>query len=407
MAVKVRERPKDSGVWWVFVDQRGLRKAKKCGPKKLANRVAEIMEANLKLGRPLLGEEEKPPLPTLRRFFRRFEDEHLATAVRETTRLSYKNSFEKYILPALGGTRLDEITRSQVKSFVASLLQKMVGPEGKEKHLARPSIRIILSELCALLNHALEDGLIQHNPARRLGKFYKQAEQRHKEIEPLTAEEVPAFLTAVLERNGSRSHYPLFLCAIHTGLRSGELAALKWGDIDWNGKFLTVRRSYVRGKVIEKTKTDKVHRVDISDSLLTALKELRHNRRQEWLKGGRNEIPEWVFCNREGNPADMHNVKNRHFFKCLEKAGLRRIRFHDLRHTFASLLIQNGESLAYVKDQLGHSSIKLTVDVYGHLVPGANREAVNRLPSLEILKSEPANCQPGDLSNGRATPTIL
>ncbi len=78
----------------------------------------------------------------------------------------------------------------------------------------------------------------------------------------------------------------------------------------------------------------------------------------------------------------MHNVKSRHFFKCLEKAGLRRIRFHDLRHTFASLLIQNGESLAYVKDQLGHSSIKLTVDVYGHLVPGANREAVNRLPSL-------------------------
>ncbi len=61
---------------------------------------------------------------------------------------------------------------------------------------------------------------------------------------------------------------------------------------------------------------------------------------------------------------------------------MRRIRFYDLRHTFASLLIQDGQSLAYVKDQLGHSSIKLTVDVYGHLVPGANREAVNRLPSL-------------------------
>ena len=84
---------------------------------------------------------------------------------------------------------------------------------------------------------------------------------------------------------------------------------------------------------------------------------------------------------------DMHNVKNRHFFKCMEKAGLRRIRFHDLRHTFASLLIQNGESLAYVKDQLGHSSIRLTVDVYGHLVPGANRQAVNKLPSLGDSKT--------------------
>jgi integrase len=80
----------------------------------------------------------------------------------------------------------------------------------------------------------------------------------------------------------------------------------------------------------------------------------------------------------------MYNVKNRYFLKTLEKAKLRRIRFHDLRHTFASLLIQNGESLAYIKDQLGHSSIKMTVDVYGHLVPGANRAAVNRLPTLDV-----------------------
>lgn len=85
---------------------------------------------------------------------------------------------------------------------------------------------------------------------------------------------------------------------------------------------------------------------------------------------------------KEGQQLEMQNVKNRFFLRCLEKAGLRRIRFHDLRHTFASLLIQNGESLAYVKDQLGHSSIKMTVDVYGHLVPGANRAAVNRLPAL-------------------------
>jgi len=71
------------------------------------------------------------------------------------------------------------------------------------------------------------------------------------------------------------------------------------------------------------------------------------------------------------------------FKNALTKAGLRQIRFHDLRHTFASLLIQDGQSLAYVQDQLGHSSIKLTVDVYGHLVPGANREAVNRLPTVD------------------------
>jgi integrase len=158
---------------------------------------------------------------------------------------------------------------------------------------------------------------------------------------------------------------------------------LQWGDIDFDGKFAMVRRNFTRGR-IEKTKTDQIRRVDLSDALLHELQALKRKRQAEYLAEGKNEIPEWVFCNEEGNPPDMQNVKNRFFYKCLEKAKLRRIRFHDLRHTFASLLIQNGESLAYVKDQLGHSSIKMTVDVYGHLVPGANRQAVNRLPGLTL-----------------------
>jgi integrase len=78
----------------------------------------------------------------------------------------------------------------------------------------------------------------------------------------------------------------------------------------------------------------------------------------------------------------MHNVERREFEKCLQDAKLRKICLHDLRHTFGSLLIQNGEPLAYVKEQMGHSSIKVTVDIYGHWVPGANRQAMNRLPSL-------------------------
>jgi integrase len=189
-------------------------------------------------------------------------------------------------------------------------------------------------------------------------------------------------------------------------MRSGELAGLQWGDVDFNGKFLIVRRNFTRGR-IEKTKTDQIRRVDISDALLHELQALKRKRRAEYFAKGKNEIPEWVFLGNgrlkkdgkdgernEGQRLEMYNVKNRYFLKTLEKAGLRRIRFHDLRHTFASLLIQNGESLAYVKDQLGHSSIKMTVDVYGHLVPGANRAAVNRLPSIsavEVVVSNAAN----------------
>ena len=192
------------------------------------------------------------------------------------------------------------------------------------------------------------------------------------------------FLETVV--GNSAAYFPLFLCAIHTGMRLSEIAGLRWGDIDFRGKFLTVRRQALRGR-IEPTKTDQIRRIDMSDALIEALRQHRNAQREAWLKKGVNEIPCWIFANRKGNPPDMQNVKNRHFYPNLDKAGLRRIRFHDLRHTFASLLVQDGQPLAYVKEQLGHSSIKLTVDVYAHLQPGANREAVNRLPSIAEVQT--------------------
>ena len=90
-------------------------------------------------------------------------------------------------------------------------------------------------------------------------------------------------------------------------------------------------------------------------------------------------MPEWVFWSEDGRALDGDNLRHRVFYRVLAKAGLRHLRFDDLRHTYASLLIQSGESLAYVRDQLGHASIQLTVNTYGHLVPGANRQAVDRL----------------------------
>jgi integrase len=278
----------------------------------------------------------------------------------------------------MGGKPLGKITRGDMKRFLAGL---------QSKGLARATIWTITKELRAVLAHAVEDELISKNPATNLGKLYRNAPVRHKEIEPLARREVKLFLRFVLQH--SPEHLAFFLSAIHTGLRAGELCALQWGDIDLNGKFLIVRRNIVRGRITT-TKTEKIRRVDLSDSLIKALAELKRDRKEEWLSRGRSKIPQWVFCNREGNPQNIYNIKQRHFHKCLEKAGLRRIRFHDLRHTFASLLLQQNESLAYIKEQLGHSSIRLTVDTYGHLTPGSNRQAVNKLPSLD-LEHEPAS----------------
>ena len=92
---------------------------------------------------------------------------------------------------------------------------------------------------------------------------------------------------------------------------------------------------------------------------------------------GRAEVVETVF-HRKGEPISQNSIRNV-FKRVLRKAGLRNIRFHEIRHSFASLLLSNGESPVYVNEQMGHSSIKITVDVYGHLIPSSNREAVNRL----------------------------
>ena len=102
--------------------------------------------------------------------------------------------------------------------------------------------------------------------------------------------------------------------------------------------------------------------------------------RKRWIKKGK-PLPPWVFASLEGTALDERNV--RHVFtRILQKADLRQIRIHDLRHTFASLLLQQGESIVYVKEQLGHASIQITVDTYGHLIPGANRAAVDKLDDV-------------------------
>lgn len=171
--------------------------------------------------------------------------------------------------------------------------------------------------------------------------------------------------------------------ALRTGLRLGELLGLQWADVDFHGRFIEVRRNLVAGRLTT-PKSGKARRVDMSQQLSETLKGLLTTRKAEVLRNGWGKVPEWVFCNEDGGPLDGDNLRHRVFYKLLEKAGLRRIRFHDLRHTFASLLLQQNESPTYVKEQLGHASIQVTVDIYGHLIPGANRQAVDRLDDATI-----------------------
>ena len=127
-------------------------------------------------------------------------------------------------------------------------------------------------------------------------------------------------------------------------------------------------------------KSRKPRRVDTSRELRRVLLQLRDDRLVKAFAKGKSDISdELVFPSEAGTPIEMNNFSERVFKPMLARAGLRRIRFHDLRHTFGSLLIQAGASLAYIRDQLGHSSIQVTVDIYGHLIPGANMAFVDKL----------------------------
>ena len=179
--------------------------------------------------------------------------------------------------------------------------------------------------------------------------------------------------------------------SLHTGLRSGEVVALQWPDIDWNGKFIEVRRQVVRAKVTTLKTRNGRRRVDLSDDLLETLAALKKKRQEEALKSGSNEISEWIWANEKGQRIDIGNVKAKSFKRVLRKAGLRDIRYHDLRHTYASQLLAQGEPVTYVSQQLGHANPQITFKIYAHWIPNrSQRQAVNRLPSLRTIAAQEA-----------------
>jgi len=188
----------------------------------------------------------------------------------------------------------------------------------------------------------------------------------------------------------------MFLTALRTGLRLGELIALHWQDIQFGedasdpNRFILVRRSYSRGEFTS-PKNHKPRRVDMSREVRRVLMERRDGMALKAFERDEESIPELVFPSSVGTLLDGVNVYHYRFLPCVEAAGLRRITFHALRHSYASHLIQAGANLAYVKEQMGHSSIQVTVDMYGHLIAGADIAWADRLDAP--TKSQPSATQ--------------
>lgn len=218
------------------------------------------------------------------------------------------------------------------------------------------------------------------NPAARLGRFYRGlTEKKGRHVEAFIEREL-ALILETAEREYPEQ-FDMVATAAWTGMRLGEVLGLQWADIDFSGRFIEVQRTVYwrrKGLQISSPKSGKGRRVAIPKLLARRLERRRDILAAQAAVEG-HELPVWVFPNRASNPLDGVNVLKRTWYPILAKAGLRRLPFHALRHTYTSILIQLGESLAFIKQQLGHASIQTTVDVYGHLIPGGNRKNLDRL----------------------------
>ena len=367
MGVKVREKKKDSGVWWIFIDHQGRRRAKKIGrDKRMALEVAKKIEARLILGELQLSEEPENQAPIFEEYANTWMTFNVPATCKPSTEIDYRSILDNHVLPNFGKKSVTEIKRMMIKKFLM----------GKIKSgFAASTVSHMKCCIGGPLNVAVDDGVLTANPAHRLGKIFKKKSVQ-SDIKPYSTDELSSLLDSFQAH--FPAHYPQALTLARTGMRLGEALALQWNDIDFEGRFITIQRTFSRGK-IGLPKNGKRRRVDMSKQLTKVLKEAKHQRKLETINKGWGKVPKWVFVSNAGTPLDVNHWRKRVFYKAIEKAGLRKIRVHDIRHTYASLLIQAGESLAYVRDQLGHHSISITVDIYGHLTPGGNKDAVDRL----------------------------
>jgi integrase len=379
MSVKVKQH---KGKWWIFIDHKGRRKAKSVGTdKRAANAVAAKIAAKLALGEFNLTREEKTRRP-FDAYYSAWLDSYARTHCRPSTCDQYDSVYRVHLLPHFGQRDIGEITREDVKALIARLVAK-----GR----TRGTIKRVLAPFHEMYSHAVEDGHVAANPASNILRRTRLDAGAKRAADFLKREELAHLLTTC--RTHEPDSYALVLLLARTGMRLGEAVSLQWDDIDWHGCFADVQRSYSKRR-LSTPKSGKSRRVDLSNHLVEVLTARHVGAKKLALSTGTPLAP-WIFPGDEpGKPVDADNFRRRQWARVLKTAGLHALRLHALRHTYASLLIGQGESLAYVRDQLGHQSIQITVDTYGHLVPGGNRAAVNRLDDAPAIVSQVESTAP-------------
>lgn len=264
----------------------------------------------------------------------------------------YTIAVNRHIIPFFDGLTISEITPTNVSRFITE----------KAKTLHPKTVNNNFRILKQMLNQAVIYKHISESPAQHIQAL--PVPRQTKEF--LGPDEIKQFLKAC-----DPDYYPFFLTAVFTGGRISELLALRWDDINWTTNEITFRHSLVKGE-LHPTKNDLVGSVVVQEDILKELK------KKERVINPLNLI----FTDKKGQPLDRRYITRRKFEPALKKAGLRRVTFHSLRHSYASILLSLGVNIKVVQDNLRHRIERMTLDIYSHPLKKDRNEAAEKIGNL-------------------------
>jgi len=343
---------------WVIdaYDQHGKRYRKTLPAGTTKGKAKEILrEVEEKIERRMFAHEKK--IPTFSEVAKGWL-EHKKPNVRITTWEMYSGHL-KHHFNDLDRIRIDMISTTTVEKWIA---------KRQTDGMCIGMLRKIIVTFNQIMAYAVRHKMIDSNPVR-------DAERPRRKMDDVVKGNIavlaPEQIRALLEATPNQKHRTLFLTAIMTGARLGEILGLRWSDVDFEKKQIHIRRTFNHERFFTPKTKGSIRSIDLAPMMVLEL------RKWKLVSGGNND--KLVFPSEVGSPIGPQNLTRRYFKPALKVAGLPEIRFHDLRHTYASLLIEQGENIKYISSQLGHASTTITLDVYSHLMKSENQAAACRL----------------------------
>lgn len=299
--------------------------------------------------------------------------------VRPLTYRSYEMYVREHIVPGLGRKRLDRLTARDVRAFLASLGKVTSRSPGRR---SRPLSSRTVFHVHAVLRNALADAVRDDLIVRNVVQQVRISPGHQEEVTPLTVAEARTLLRTAREHR----LYALYAVALSIGLRRGEALGLRWSDVDLDVGLLQVRQTLQRhsGELhFAPPKTRRSRRtVPLLPSMVATLREHRERQAEERTRAGDGWADSGlVFTTTTGRPIEPNDF-SKAFGRMCERAGVRRVRLHDLRHTCASMLLAQGVPPRVVMEVLGHSALEVTMTIYGHVMLDAQRAALAGMDDL-------------------------